>query len=87
MTFLKAMPPERTDQPALYAEVWAEKSRPSVRRSTALPIPRRSRQRGRQGKFQAYLDVQTCFSRYSATNVLLILAQKPDATQLKDFDG
>ncbi len=39
------------------------------------------------GKFQAYLDVQARFNRYSATNTLLILAQKPDATQLRDFDG
>lgn len=38
-------------------------------------------------KFQAYLDVQARFNRYSATNTLLILAQKPDATQLRDFDG
>jgi len=39
------------------------------------------------GKFQEYLDVQARFDRYSATNVLLILAQKPGATQIKDYDG
>lgn len=38
-------------------------------------------------RFQSYLDMQIRFARYSATNVLLILAQKPDATQLKDFEG
>ena len=37
--------------------------------------------------FQQYLDTQARFSRYSTTNVLLIIAQRPDATQLKDFDG
>lgn len=37
-------------------------------------------------KFRAYLDVQTRFDRYSATNALLILAQMPEATQVKDFD-
>lgn len=39
------------------------------------------------GKFQAYLDVQARFDRYSTTNALLILAQMPQATQVKDFDG
>lgn len=38
-------------------------------------------------KFRAYLDTQTRFDRYSVTNALLILAQMPEATQLKDFDG
>ena len=38
-------------------------------------------------KFQKYLDVQARFDRYSPTNALLIYAQMPEATQLKDFDG
>ena len=38
-------------------------------------------------KFQKYLDVQARFDRYSPTNALLIYAQMPGATQLKDFDG
>ena len=29
------------------------------------------------GKFQQFLDVQSSFSRYSAVNALLVLAQKP----------
>lgn len=37
--------------------------------------------------YQQYLDVQARFPRYSTTNALLILAQNPDATRLKDFDG
>ena len=36
---------------------------------------------------QSYLDTQARFDRYSSTNVLLIMAQMPQATQLKDFDG
>ena len=31
--------------------------------------------------------MQSRFSRYTPTNALLILAQMPEATQLKDFDG
>ncbi len=41
---------------------------------------------GNGKQFQDYLDVQARFDRYSATNALLILAQMPQATQLKDFD-
>ena len=36
--------------------------------------------------FQKYLDVQSRFDRYSVANALLILAQKPDATHIADFD-
>lgn len=38
-------------------------------------------------KFKQFLDVQSRFDRYSPTNALLILAQMPEATQLKDFNG
>ena len=37
-------------------------------------------------KFQGYLDVQSRFDRYSVSNALLILAQKPNATRIADFD-
>ena len=47
---------------------------------TALDIAQDS------GKFQQYLDVQSQFDRYSETNALLVLAQKPEATRLGDFD-
>lgn len=36
--------------------------------------------------FQTYLQVQAHFDRYSVGNALLITAQKPDSTQLADFD-
>lgn len=39
------------------------------------------------GKFQEYLDVQSCFDRYSATNALLIMYQMPNATRVMDFDS
>ena len=39
------------------------------------------------GKFRSFLDVQARFGRYSATNALLIYAQMPLATQLRDFNG
>lgn len=37
-------------------------------------------------KFQSYLDVQSRIDRYSVANTLLILAQKPDATFIDDFE-
>lgn len=76
----------QTNQP-FDKEAWAEKKqaeRQSVydlADTTAVEVSTDG------SKFQSYLDVQTRFSRYSATNVLLILAQKPEATQLKDFNG
>ena len=36
--------------------------------------------------FQSYLDVQARFDRYSASNAILVTAQKPEATRLADFD-
>ena len=36
--------------------------------------------------FQAYLDVQARFDRYSVSNAILIAAQMPEATRLADFD-
>jgi len=41
---------------------------------------------GDGGQFRQYLDLQSRCDRYSAVNTLLILAQKPEATRLGDFD-
>ena len=35
--------------------------------------------------FQQYLDTQSRFERYTANNVLLVMAQKPDAQKLGDY--
>src|SRR5215211_9505368 len=37
--------------------------------------------------FRAYLDVQAKFHRYSWSNVALILAQCPDATQVAGYNA
>ena len=68
-------------------EAWAEKKqaeRKSVYEladSTALSVA------GDGNRFRDYLDVQARFDRYSVTNALLILAQMPQATQVKDYNG
>lgn len=38
-------------------------------------------------KFRTYLDVQSRFDRYSIGNALLVTAQKPKATVLKDYNA
>ena len=70
----------------LSREEYAEKKRAEreevfdLSDSTALEVA------GDGGKFRQYLDVQSRFDRYSAVNTLLILAQKPEATRIGDFD-
>lgn len=38
-------------------------------------------------QFQRYLDVQSRFGRYSVSNALLIMAQRPEAQRIADFEG
>lgn len=38
-------------------------------------------------EFQKYLDTQSKFDNYSVGNTLLVTAQNPKATQLRDYDG
>ena len=39
------------------------------------------------GAFRQYLDIQGHFDRYSVNNAILVTAQMPKATQLKDSNG
>lgn len=76
----------QTNQP-FDKEAWAEKKQAERQSVYDLADTTAVEVSADGSKFQSYLDAQTRFSRYSATNVLLILAQKPEATQLKDFNG
>ena len=38
-------------------------------------------------KFKSYIDIQSRFDKYSVGNALLIFAQKPNATIIKDFEN
>lgn len=68
-------------------DAWAEKKQ-SERDEVYALRDRMADEVSRDGdKFQQYLDTQSRFRRYSVGNVLLIMAQKPQATRLKDFDG
>lgn len=75
----------RNDQP-FDKEAWAQKKQEQREQvytmidETAIAISQDG------AKFQGYLDVQSRFDRYSVSNALLILAQKPNATRIADFD-
>lgn len=68
-------------------EAWAAKKQAERKEVYSLADSTAEAIKGDGNKFRDYLDVQSRFDRYSATNALLILAQMPQATQLKDFDG
>ena len=76
-----------TEDAAFDKEAWAAKKQEkrnelySLADQTAAEISKDG------DKFKQFLDVQSRFDSYSSTNALLILAQMPEATQLKDFDG
>lgn len=68
-------------------DVWAEKKKAERQALYDLADATGEAVSADGGKFQEYLDVQARFDRYSATNALLILAQMPQATQVRDYDG
>ena len=78
--------PRWNDQP-FDKEAWAAKKQEERKELYALADSTATEVSKDGDKFRQYLDVQSRISRYTPTNALLILAQMPEATQLKDFDG
>ena len=67
-------------------EAWAQKKQ-EQREAVYAMIDETATAVAQDGNaFQKYLDVQSRFDRYSVSNALLILAQKPEATRIADFD-
>jgi len=66
---------------------WAEKKQTERQSVYDLADSTAQKAVADSAKFRDFLDVQARFGRYSATNALLIYAQMPTATQLRDFDG
>ncbi len=75
-----------SDQP-FDKEAWAAKKQEERKELYALADSTAAEISKDGDKFKQFLDVQSRFDRYSSTNALLILAQMPEATQLKDFNG
>ncbi|MCD9023492.1 hypothetical protein [Cohnella silvisoli] len=68
-------------------EAWAQKKQ-ELRQWTYETIDATTIAIAQSGEqFQHYLDVQSRFDLYSVSNALLILAQRPDATRIADFDA
>lgn len=62
---------------------WAEEQKAAREQLYELADTMASTIRLSGDKYKEYLDVQSKFEHYSATNALLILSQRPDATRLK----
>lgn len=68
-------------------DVWKQQKQ-EQRETVYAMIDETTEAAAKDGKtLQKYLDVQSHFNRYSVSNALLILNQKPDATHIKDFDA
>ncbi|MPY19890.1 ArdC-like ssDNA-binding domain-containing protein [Paenibacillus glucanolyticus] len=68
-------------------EAWTQKKQ-ELRQWTYQTIDDTTSALTKSGEtFQQYLDIQSRFDRYSVSNALLILAQRPNATRIADFDA
>ena len=68
-------------------DAWAEKKQVEREEVYSL-VDATTREVSADGdRYKAFLDVKARLIHYTATNTLLVLAQKPMATQLKDFDA
>jgi hypothetical protein len=67
-------------------DAWAQKKQEQRERVYALIDETTETVSKDSGAFQKYLDIQSRFGRYSVANALLILAQKPEATRIADFE-
>lgn len=78
--------PEQSSQP-FDKDAWADRKKAERQSVYELADATAEAVSADGGKFREYLDVQARFDRYSATNALLVLAQMPQATQVRDYDG
>ncbi len=82
-----ASPPQKASTPRLNPEDFAAKKK-AQREAVYSMVEQTTKAVSTDGQqFQAYLDLQARLENYSVNNGLLILAQCPGATQLRDFDG
>jgi len=77
---------DRRDDGQFDKEAWAAKKQAERDSVYAMIDNYATKMSGTGDLFQAYLDVQARFDRYSVSNAILIAAQCPEATKLADFD-
>ena len=68
-------------------EAWAEKKQAERQEVYELADATTQEVAADGDKYTAFLDVKSRLIHYSATNALLVLAQRPLATQLRDFES
>ena len=67
-------------------EAWAAKKKEERERVYAMSDDIAAEVASDPARFRQYLDTQSRFDRYTATNALLVMAQRPDATRLGNLD-
>ena len=70
---------------AFNKEEWAAQKQEQRKEAYELIDNTCSEMMANGGSFRQYLDVQGHFDRYSVNNAILVSAQMPEATQLKDY--
>lgn len=80
-------PVEKKENKPFDKQAWAEKKQAEKQAAYELIDATATEVGSDISKLVEYLDVQSRMDKYSVGNALLILAQKPEATQLKDYDG
>ncbi len=81
-----SVPVETDNTPQLSKEEYAAKKKAERDGVYALADSTVSEVCANGEVFREFLDVQAQFHRYTVTNALLIFAQNPEATLLKDYD-
>lgn len=66
-------------------EEWKQKKQEELKKAYSLIDKTAEDIINDNSKFQKYLDIQSHFDKYSVGNALLITAQYPEATQLKEY--
>ena len=83
----QAKPAPVQDSPRYSPEEWAAMKKQSRDDAFALANKGAESIAMSPSKMELYLDMQARFPHYSVKNVLLLMEQCPEATQLKDFNG
>lgn len=77
---------QSNNRPQLSADQWKAKKQEELASVYQMIDDTATAVVGDAQKFKGYLDTQSRMNKYSAANALLIYAQYPQASQLKDFD-
>ena len=83
----EAKPQQEQEDRPFDKEAWAEKKQMERQEVYELADTTTQEVAADGDKYKAFLDVKSRLIHYSATNALLVLAQRPLATQLRGFES